>query len=143
MPSQIVGLGVDLVDLARFDRIFRSHRQRFLELVFHSVEEPAHGDSEIVHYACVFAIKEAVFKAVGMGWGGGMAWLQIRVRFGRRRPAVRLIGELGRQARKAGIRRIAVSAACVRSHAAAVAIAVRARSGTIFPANAEDGHAQL
>jgi holo-[acyl-carrier protein] synthase len=138
LKSHIWGLGIDLVDLPRFQRIFRSHRERFIEMVFSGDSEPTHTASEPLHYACVFAIKEAVFKAFGTGWGGGTTWSQVHVQFRKSGAAVRLTGELGRRARKARIR-MNVSVTRAKNYALAVVIATHPPSDTILAGNAKDG----
>ena len=90
----ILGVGVDLVDVSRMERILRSRsHKRFLSRVF-SLEEvraceagayPAEG------FAARFAAKEAVAKALGTGFSGGITPGDIRVHGGERsRPCIEL-----------------------------------------------------
>ena len=68
-----VGLGVDIVEIARMRRILE-RTPRFRERVF-SEEERAYCDATAnpeTHYATRFAAKEAVVKALGTGFSRGI-----------------------------------------------------------------------
>ena len=68
-----VGLGVDIVEIARVRRILE-RTPSFRERVF-SEEERAYCDAAAnpeVHYATRFAAKEAVVKALGTGFTRGI-----------------------------------------------------------------------
>ena len=67
----IVGIGVDLVEIARVDRVLRRHPERARTRLF-TPGEIAYCDAASrppQSYAARFAVKEAFFKAVGTGWG--------------------------------------------------------------------------
>lgn len=68
----IIGVGVDIVDLARFDRQL-SRTPRLLERLFASRERalPRHS------LAARFAAKEAMIKALGRS--DGMRWVDVEV----------------------------------------------------------------
>ena len=69
-----VGLGVDIVEIARMRRILE-RTPSFREKVF-SEEERSYCESTAnpeVHYATRFAAKEAVLKALGTGFSRGIA----------------------------------------------------------------------
>jgi holo-[acyl-carrier protein] synthase len=75
----IVGTGIDVIEIARVERALRRSGERFERRVF--------ADSEIgdcrsrrhsgPHFAVRFAVKEAVMKALGTGWAGGVRWVDI------------------------------------------------------------------
>ena len=45
------------------------------------------------HYAARFAAKEAALKALGLGWSGGVTWLDVEVIRGEKGPpAIRFTG---------------------------------------------------
>ena len=77
----ILGIGVDLVEVARIEQSIARHGERFLHRVF--------TDGEIAYcskmkspgpnYAARFAAKEAVSKAFGVGIGAQLGWLEIEV----------------------------------------------------------------
>ena len=75
--AAIVGVGIDLVDIDRFER----SKPRVRERLFTRAEarycvlqrKPA------LHFAARFAAKEAVLKALGTGWSGGIAWTEVEI----------------------------------------------------------------
>lgn len=126
-PMRIVGHGVDLVDIARFERTLANHPERFLERCFTAGEQRyAEGDRRRVErLAGRFAVKEAVLKALGTGWRHGIAWTDIEtLPDGAGRPVVTLTGQALRFARDAGVDQWWVSISHTDQHALASAIAV-------------------
>lgn len=77
----IVGHGVDLVEVDRIAALLQAHSARFLARVFTPGEQAyAQGRrSAAQHFAARFAAKEAVLKALGTGWSGGIAWTDVEV----------------------------------------------------------------
>ena len=78
----VVGVGVDLVEVARIEHSLARFGERFLHRVFtegeieycKSMPHPAR------HFAARFAAKEAVSKAFGTGIGKSMGWKEIDIR---------------------------------------------------------------
>ena len=72
----ILGLGADLCDIRRIERVMQRHGGRFLERVFTEVERrKALRRSEALHaptFAKRFAAKEAAAKALGTGFRSGV-----------------------------------------------------------------------
>ena len=69
----IAGIGADLVDIARIQALLDRYGERFLRRVF-TGKETAYalsGANTAERLAGRFAVKEAVFKALGSGWGRG------------------------------------------------------------------------
>jgi len=66
----IVGLGVDICDIAKLKRPLKANR-RFIERVFSKkeIEYCKARKSAILHYAGRFAVKEAFIKAVSVDKG--------------------------------------------------------------------------
>jgi holo-[acyl-carrier protein] synthase len=89
----LIGLGSDLVDVARVAGVRERQGERFLSRVF-TVEERAYCDGMKYpdkHYAARFAAKEAVSKAFTTGIGAELGWKSISVYHGsRHEPLVRL-----------------------------------------------------
>jgi len=88
----ILGVGIDLVEHARFERVLERHGRKFLERVF-SPRELAEGDARERSpqgWAARFAAKEAVFKA--LGGAEIMYWQEIEI-LGQASPVPRV--ELG------------------------------------------------
>ena len=78
----ILGIGVDIVEVARIEQSIERHGERFLHRVF-TEDEIAYCSkmrSPGPNYAARFAAKEAVSKAFGVGIGAPLGWLEIEVR---------------------------------------------------------------
>ena len=76
VPNEEVGLGVDIVEIARMRKII-DRSPAFVEKVYSAAERAycdGHAHPE-VHYATRFAAKEAVLKALGTGFSEGIGWL--------------------------------------------------------------------
>ncbi len=76
-PSGLVlGLGSDVVDIRRVERVIERHGERFIERVFTPVERAkAERRTEKIRaatYAKRFAAKEAAAKALGTGFNAGV-----------------------------------------------------------------------
>ncbi|MEW6440752.1 MAG: holo-ACP synthase [bacterium] len=79
----IRGIGVDVVEVDRIARILGGNgHERFLARVYTSAElQYCVGKARRTeHLAARFAAKEAVFKALGTGWSGGIGWKDVEVR---------------------------------------------------------------
>lgn len=113
----LIGLGVDLIEVARIRRLGRS--RRFLSRVF-TAEEIRYCSSrrnKWQHFAVRFAAKEAVWKALGRS---GVRWRDIGVvRQDSGRPEVRL------RHKKFGRVTVLVSLSHTLAYAAASAVAFK------------------
>jgi holo-[acyl-carrier protein] synthase len=127
-PS-ISGLGVDIVEIERMRRALERH-PRMRERLF-SEEERTYCDSRArpeIHYAMRFAAKEAVLKALGMGFSGGIRFTDVEVvRDERGRPVPRLSGRAEEIAREAGVVEMHLSLSYTHLNAVASAVAVTER----------------
>jgi holo-[acyl-carrier protein] synthase len=114
----IVGLGVDVVDLARFERAV-TRTPRLKPRLFAPEElEVAGGERPLPSLAARFAAKEAAFKALGAH--SGMRWVDLVVVQGADgAPAFDLRGTAAEQAAAIGATRIHLS----MSHDAGIATA--------------------
>ena len=77
----IIGLGSDLIDIRRLERVIERFGERFLDRVFTPVERQkcearAHPAAS---YARRFAAKEACSKALGTGFRRGVFWRDLGV----------------------------------------------------------------
>ncbi|MEQ8844156.1 MAG: holo-ACP synthase [Phycisphaerales bacterium] len=123
----IVGHGIDLVEVARIERLLGEHGDRFLERVFTHGEQAYARDARrrVEHLAARFAAKEAVLKALGTGWRHGIAWTDVEVvRDAAGQPGVALSGEALNWAEKAGVGGWRLSLSHTAGFAAASAIAL-------------------
>ncbi|MGF1547408.1 MAG: holo-ACP synthase [Thiotrichales bacterium] len=77
----VFGIGTDIVSVARIERIFRRHPQRFAERVLAPEElEAMLGTNDAVAFlAKRFAVKEATAKALGTGFRDGLRYSDITV----------------------------------------------------------------
>jgi holo-[acyl-carrier protein] synthase len=76
---RVIAHGVDLVHCPRIERMLRDHRETFLARVFTPAEQAyclAHK-FPATRLSGRFAVKEAVFKALGTGWRGGIQWTDV------------------------------------------------------------------
>jgi len=77
----VVGLGIDIIEIARVKKSIDEYGSLFLNKVF--------TDDEIIycnnkfnkyqHFAARFAAKEAVYKAMASGWKEGLRWKDIEI----------------------------------------------------------------
>jgi len=81
MANMIVGIGTDLVDVRRIDRIHQRFAERFVARVLVSSERDIwQSHAQPVSYlAKRWAAKEAVAKALGTGIGGEVGFHNIEV----------------------------------------------------------------
>jgi holo-[acyl-carrier protein] synthase len=101
----IVGIGIDLLEVARMERVLRRTGRQFLARVFTGDEQTAceAAGGGVARWAARFAAKEAVFKALGTGWSAGVGWRQVEIlTTAGRPPAVRLSGRAREVARGLG-----------------------------------------
>ncbi len=72
----ILGLGADICDIRRIERVMERHGERFLERVFTETERRrAFRRTQALHaptFAKRFAAKEAAAKALGTGFRSGV-----------------------------------------------------------------------
>jgi len=108
----VVGIGIDLVEVARIGAELDRDGAAFRERLF-TPEEIAYSDRmryPARHYAARFAAKEALFKALGIGCPHLGAWREVEVR---REPSgaarIHLSGAAAGAAAERGARRILLS----------------------------------
>jgi holo-[acyl-carrier protein] synthase len=120
---RILGLGVDLADIARVERVLDRY-PRFAERCF-TDHERAYAFKfamPATRLAARFAGKEAVMKSMGTGWRR-IGWKEIEITGGGK-PTVRLSGNAERIARTLGITEVLVTITHTESTALVMAVAV-------------------
>lgn len=120
--EMIRGVGLDIVEVERIREALDRHGESFLDRVLTPAERAycARFHDPGPPVAARFAAKEAVFKALGTGWSGGMRWTDVEVVRGETGPPrVELHGK-ARQA--AGEGRIWLSLTHEKTVAAAMAV---------------------
>jgi holo-[acyl-carrier protein] synthase len=123
----ILGLGIDLVEVARIEQSIARHGERFLHRIFTEAEIGYCRGMKTPgpFYAARFAAKEAVSKALGTGMGAACGWLDIEVRRkATGAPFVILHGAAAETARRLGIASVLLSLSHTDLSAIAQAIAV-------------------
>jgi holo-[acyl-carrier protein] synthase len=122
---EIVGLGVDICEIARMERAISRH-PTLRDRVF-TPEEIAYCDTKArpsESYAGRFAAREAVIKALGGYRGRG--WQDVSVtRHPSGAPSIRLDGNAKRRADTLGVTEVLITFAHEKASAVAFAIAVR------------------
>ena len=120
----IFGLGTDIIKVDRFEKMVAKGR-RYLKTIFTESEmnycESKTRKSE--HYAARFAAKEAVLKALGMGWRDGFTFSEIEIlndKLGK--PMVFLHGKVEDYFQKQKLKQITISLSHSKENAIAVAI---------------------
>lgn len=77
----IIGTGIDITEISRFERFVRENNVALLERLFTGQERQYCSARRLAaqHYALRFAAKEAFLKALGTGLRNGINWLDMEV----------------------------------------------------------------
>jgi holo-[acyl-carrier protein] synthase len=120
---QIIGLGVDLADVDRVERVLGKY-PRFAERCFtdHEREYAFRFANPARRLAARFAGKEAVMKSMGTGWRR-IGWTDIEITGGGQ-PTVRMSGNALRRAEMLGVTEVMVTITHTDTSALVMAIAV-------------------
>jgi holo-[acyl-carrier protein] synthase len=91
----ILGIGSDIVDVRRIERVVTRHGERFIARIFTDIERARaeRGAKRVETYAKRFAAKEACAKALGTGFRAGVFFRDmgvVNLRSGR--PTMELTG---------------------------------------------------
>ena len=123
----IVGLGTDLIEIARIERSLERFGEHFLARVYTAGEVAycqARKKSSAESFAARFAAKEAGAKALGTGISRGVSWTEFEVtRQPGHRPELQLHGRAAEIAAKLGVQRLTLSLTHTRGLAMAVVVA--------------------
>lgn len=98
----IIGIGVDLVSIPRFERLLSLYGHRIVKRLFHPNEiqaKPLLNEKHAQYYASRWAVKEATIKALGKS-GIGSKQIYIEKRSDSPVPLLVLEGEALQQAIK-------------------------------------------
>ena len=119
----ILGLGTDIADMERIERIVRRHEEHFLERVL-TPREIDECDGCISYIAGRWAAKEALSKALGCGIGAKCAFTDIEILREpvSGRPVLSLSGVARQTAEALGVKRNFLSISHERSYAVATVI---------------------
>ena len=81
----ILGMGNDIIDMRRIEKVMKRHPERFIKRCFtqeeiDKAESRRNGNLHIATYSKRFAAKEACSKALGTGFRGGISMQDIEVK---------------------------------------------------------------
>ena len=108
----ITGIGIDVIQNDRIRDSIQRFGDRFISRIYTEgeMEYCKKCANPAIHYAARFAAKEAVFKALGTGWAGGVKWKDVEVKkLGSGKPELHLHGEALARATSMGAERFYVS----------------------------------
>ena len=125
----VIGIGTDIVECLRIAQMIERHGELFLTRVFtpREIEYCSSRKAATQHYAGRWAAKEAILKALGTGWSGGIRWRDMEIRNdGAGKPTVALGGEARNLCERLGVGNMLISISHCRNYATALAVAVAA-----------------
>lgn len=126
----LAGVGVDIVEIARMEHVL-TRTPRFARRVFTDEEREycEHTARPAAHYACRFAAREAVLKALGCGFSDGVRFDDVSVvQETTGRPRAQLRGRAAEVAHEQGVLEVAISLSFTREMAVANAVATTAET---------------
>ncbi|MGV8079886.1 MAG: holo-ACP synthase [Syntrophales bacterium] len=121
----IAGMGIDLVEVRRIDRLLGKWGDRFTGRFFAAGEIAYCGNKArpAIHYAARFAAKESFLKSLGIGLGMGVHLRDIEVSRDRRgKPALVLHGRAASMLADRGVTAVHLSLTHTAEHAAATVV---------------------
>ena len=121
----VVGLGVDIVQNSRIQKIIDRWGEKFLTKIFTKTELDFINKHEqkLQRYASNFAVKEAFVKALGTGFRNGINFHNIQVRRDELgKPYIELMGSTKSFAKQKGIDRIHTTISHEKDYSVAVVI---------------------
>ena len=121
----ICGIGIDLVENGRLEKIIEKWGIKFLNRVFSAGEIQYCGKhiQSSIHYGARFAAKESFLKALGIGLGRGVKLSDIEVVHDKNgKPVLALCGEAKVQIEKRKITKIHLSLTHTKKYATAIVL---------------------
>jgi holo-[acyl-carrier protein] synthase len=119
----VIGVGTDVIEIARIAQSIDRFGDRFLDRVFtpREIAYCRRKKNAAESFAARFAAKEAGAKALGTGISQGVSWLEMEVnRESGGRPTLQLTGRAAQRAGRLGIAGISLSL----THSKDIALAV-------------------
>jgi holo-[acyl-carrier protein] synthase len=121
----IYGVGTDLVEVSRIERIIGKWRDRFIRRVYSEgeIRYCSRRACPALHFAARFAAKEAFLKGVGLGMTGGVAFRDVEVITGAEgNPELGFHGRAREMVDRAGITETHVSISHTERYAVAFVV---------------------
>lgn len=77
----ILGMGIDIIEIARLRKTASAHPERLLTRLFTEKERAycVRFRNPFPHFAARFAAKEAIAKALGCGFGKALSWQDLEI----------------------------------------------------------------
>ncbi len=120
-----IAVGVDIIEIARIERVLHDFGDRFLRRVYTERERDRYA-GRVSELAARFAAKEATSKALGTGIRG-IRWREMEVLPNRRgKPVLVLHGRAAARAAHLGLNHFSVSLTHSRTDAMAFVVGLRA-----------------
>ena len=122
----IIGIGSDLIDIRRVERVIERHGEQFLQRVYTEREiRFCQGRRRAIEqFAAHWAAKEAVMKALGVGLGA-IDWYDVEVvRNDEGAPALVITGRAAELAADRGVSRWLLTLTHTSTMAEAIAVAL-------------------
>jgi holo-[acyl-carrier protein] synthase len=121
----IIGLGMDIQEIARMEKALTRGGKHFLFRTF-SPGEIRYCQKSVKsgeRFTARFCAKEAFFKALGTGWARGVEWTEVEVAHrAKGAPYLKLSGRAKTLARNAGAKHCWLTLTHSREYAAATVI---------------------
>ncbi len=129
MAGEVIGIGIDLVDVARAEEMLHRFGDRAMRrmLTVEEIEYVASMARPATHFAARIAAKEAGFKALqSLPDAAGVSWLQLEVmRDSGGRPTMKLHGAAAELVRRHGPLTLHLSLTHSELSAGAVAVLLK------------------
>ncbi len=114
-------IGVDIVEIVRIEKAVARWGERFLHRIYTDAELKLYGKKS-ASLAARFASKEAVMKLLGTGWIG-IGWKEIEtLSHPSGKPLLNLYGRAQTEAKRLGLKEIAISLSHSREYAIAFVV---------------------
>jgi holo-[acyl-carrier protein] synthase len=124
----IHGIGTDLVEVSRIERILKKWGDRFLQRVYANdeIEYCNNKAFPAIHFAARFAAKESFLKSLGIGLGMGVKLREIEVSNNELgSPVLKVNKKIGTILDNLGVNAVHVSMTHTREHAHAIVVLER------------------
>jgi holo-[acyl-carrier protein] synthase len=124
----IHGIGTDLVEVSRIERILKRWGDRFIDRVYarDEIEYCKNKAFPAIHFAARFAAKESFLKSLGIGLGMGVKLREIEVSNNALgSPVLKMNERIGNILENLGVNAVHVSITHTRKHAHAIVVLER------------------
>ena len=121
----VIGVGVDIVEVARIEEAIKRFGDRFLKKIYTDTEIKYCNTGKVAcqHFAGKFAAKEAIYKTLNIDCV--VKWTEVEVKnLKQGRPYIVLHGKVKKIAKEKNILNVLVSISHIKSRAVASAVAL-------------------